>query len=571
MYLIVSKNVQSMHRSRAVLFTLLIGFGMAAHGESVLVSTQSELDTAIHEARPGDTILMRNGVWSNTVINLNTSGYYGIEITLRAEVDGQVRLEGASQLKLSGNHLIVRGLHFTNGALPEGEPVIEFRNGNYANYCRLTECAITDYNPVDPATNYKWVSVYGQWNRIDHCSFTGMNHIGVTLTVWLKGLDGSPNGTRIDNNIFADRAQGWENGFETIRIGTSDYSMQDSNAIVESNYFYRCDGETEIISSKSCGNIFRRNTFEECLGQLTLRHGNDCLVEGNFFLGNGRPDTSGVRVIGEDHVIINNYFENLRGEDNRAALPMMNGVPDSPLNRYFQVQRALIAFNTFVGCKENFVIGRVSSVGDNTMAPIDCTIANNVVKGNDAPLIEYETEPTNMVYEGNIFYGASLGIPQPDGIEILNPYLELAEDGLMRPAAYSPVIDAAEGSYPSITVDMDGDTRVTGSQDAGADEVTPGPHPFTPIGRDDVGPRWMRTSTLRMLSADVSPYAADITFEDSTGLAPYYELERSDNLTTGDWTVVATYIPVAHNSPEFTVTDPTTNATPAAFWRVSRD
>jgi poly(beta-D-mannuronate) lyase len=515
---------------------------------------------------------MRNGVWTNTVINFNATGAYLEPITLRAEVDGQVRLEGTSRLVLSGNHLVVRGLHFTNGSLGGGN-IIEFRgSGNNANYCRLTECAITDYNPADPTTNYKWVSVYGFYNRIDHCSFTGMNHIGVTLTVWLKDLGGQPNATRIDNNIFSDRAQGWDNGFETIRIGTSEFSMQDADSVVESNYFYRCDGEIEIISNKSGGNIYSRNTFEECKGQLTLRHGNDCLVEGNFFLGNGVADTSGVRIIGEDHTVVNNSFEYLRGEDNWAALPMMNGVPDSPLNRYFQVQRALIAFNTFVDCKENFVVGYVSSVGDNTMAPIDCTIANNVVQQgtHEPPLIEYISEPTNMVYEGNIFYGASLGIPQPSGINVLNPYLERADDGLMRPAAYSPVIDAAEGSYTSILSDMDGDARVAGSQDIGADEVTSGSPPFTPVGRDDVGPRWMRPSTLNIRALDISSSTADITFEDTTGLAPSYDLERTDNLETGVWTRVATLIPVAHTSSVFRIADSMTNG-PTAFWRVSCD
>ncbi|MDB4644342.1 hypothetical protein OAF59_01590 [bacterium] len=39
--------------------------------------------------------------------------------------------------------------------------------------------------------------------------------------------------------------------------------------------------------------MYRRNTFESCSGQLTLRHGNECIVEGNYFLGNGISGTSG--------------------------------------------------------------------------------------------------------------------------------------------------------------------------------------------------------------------------------------------------------------------------------------
>jgi poly(beta-D-mannuronate) lyase len=82
---------------------------------------------------------------------------------------------------------------------------------------------------------------------------------------------------------------------------------------VERNLFEECNGETEIISSKSCGNTYRYNTFRKCQGTLTLRHGNRCLVEGNFFFGEGVSSTGGIRVIGEDHRMQNNYLTGLKG------------------------------------------------------------------------------------------------------------------------------------------------------------------------------------------------------------------------------------------------------------------
>ena len=54
-----------------------------------------------------------------------------------------------------------------------------------------------------------------------------------------------------------------------------------------------------MISNKSGSNVFRANTFRESAGTITLRHGNDNLVEGNFFLGNNKSQTGGIRVIGE--------------------------------------------------------------------------------------------------------------------------------------------------------------------------------------------------------------------------------------------------------------------------------
>ncbi len=211
------------------------------------VSNMTELDAAIVAAQPGDTILMCNGTWTDVVIDFDTDGLPGQPITLRAEVDGQVRLEGASKLMIAGDDLVVQGLFFTNGSIPGGGHVIEFRGGSsdLANRSRLTECAIVGYNPADPTTNYKWVSVYGRSNRVDHCHFSGMNHIGVTLTVWPDD-GGPPNQTRIDGNYFGDRPEGTGNGFETIRIGTSGVSDQDSLALVESNLFPEMDEHSNL-------------------------------------------------------------------------------------------------------------------------------------------------------------------------------------------------------------------------------------------------------------------------------------------------------------------------------------
>ncbi|MDB4618377.1 polysaccharide lyase 6 family protein [Akkermansiaceae bacterium] len=528
------------------------------------VTTIQGLNASISAAKPGDTILMANGIWTDTVITFDADGRAGEPITLRAQIDGQVKMEGASRLKFAGDHLVVQGLHFQNGSIADGGHVIEFRgsSSNLANHCRLTECAITNYNPSDPTVNYKWVSVYGMHNRVDHCSFIGMNHIGVTLTVWL-GTNAPANHTRIDNNYFGEHAEGDGNGFETIRIGTSTRSMQESRTIVEENYFYKCDGEIEIISNKSIGNIFRRNTFESCKGQLTLRHGNECVVEGNYFIGNGVERTSGVRVIGEDHSVINNYFENLRGTSARAALSFYNGVPNSPLNRYFQVKRALIAFNTFSGCTENFVIGIDSD--DTSLPPLDCVVANNIIEGDDAPLIEYRTTPINMDYEGNIFHGASLGISQPSGIQITDPLLVPYSDGTMRPASNSPVIDHAEGSYPDISTDIDGQSRPTGSADIGADELSTQSPLYGRLNSELTGPRWMRASHVTITETALNGNTAVITFEDLTGLSPYYAVERSSDLE--NWTFVGSVTPVNYSSTVFQVTD-SSPGPEKNFWRV---
>ncbi|MBI5685497.1 MAG: right-handed parallel beta-helix repeat-containing protein [Verrucomicrobia bacterium] len=339
------------------------------------VSNPAELVIALKRARPADSLVMADGTWKDAEIVFAANGVAGKPVTLRAKTPGKVVLTGQSRLRIGGSHLVVDGLCFKDGCIKSGS-VIEFRRDSktFASQCRLTNCAITDYNPAERGLDYKWCSLYGQSNRVDHCYFAGKTHLGTTLVVWVGD---QPDCHRIDHNHFGPRPPLGENGGETVRVGTSEVSMNVSRTIVEDNLFERCNGEAEIVSNKSCENIYRRNTFLECAGALTLRQGKRCEVSGNVFIGNGKKNTGGVRVICEDHRVVGNRFYDLTGKDARAALCLMNGIPDSPLHGYFQVKRALITSNTVVRCAQDILIGYAGKGA--TLPPVDCVITNNVI------------------------------------------------------------------------------------------------------------------------------------------------------------------------------------------------
>ncbi len=301
-------------RASAIL-AILAGLPIsAAHADDIFVSSAAEISTALASAQPGDVLVMTNGVWNNQNIRFLGTGTASQPITLRAQTPGQVILTGSSTLEIGGEHLVVDGLYFKDGVLSAGDHVIQFRRGStYAYNCRLTNTVIENVNNPDIEERFFWVSIYGTDNTVDKCRFDGFVNRGVTLVIW----DDWPNRHTIERNHFLDRPRytGPEdaNGFETIRIGTSDVSMLSSQSVVHENLFERCDGEAEIVSNKSFDNTYTNNTFLESKGTLTLRHGNNALVEGNFFLGNNVSLTGGVRIIGEDHTVRNNYFENLDG------------------------------------------------------------------------------------------------------------------------------------------------------------------------------------------------------------------------------------------------------------------
>ncbi|MDT0630916.1 chondroitinase-B domain-containing protein [Rubrivirga litoralis] len=452
------------------------------------VTTRFELATAISQSQPGDVITMADQRWTDTIISFSANGVEGDSIRLQAETPGGVILDGSSRLRIGGDYLVVDGLRFEGGAIGGGS-VIEFRanSSSPAHHSRLTNTTIVDYNPPSTSTDYKWVSLYGTDNRVDHNYFAGKTHAGTTLVVWLEDEpDHEPNRHRIDHNHFGPRPPLGENGGETIRIGTSARSMQDSETTVEYNLFEKCDGEIETISNKSGKNVFRSNTFLSTRGSLTLRHGNGARVEGNFFLGNRLPDTGGIRVIGEDHVVVNNYLENLRGSGFRAGISIMNGVPNSPLNRYFQVKNVVIAHNTVVESTAPLVIGAGEN-SERTLPPENVTFANNVLTSIGGSIIRQDDEPVDMVWEANVAYGGSLGIENPGGVTVADPELVAGDDGLLRPAAGSPLLDAADPAF-AVALDVDGQPR-DATPDIGADERSDAPVLRRPLTAEDVGPR----------------------------------------------------------------------------------
>jgi poly(beta-D-mannuronate) lyase len=454
------------------------------------VHNANEIRTAMAQVQPGDTLTMANSIWVDEDIDFSGNGTENNPIILRAETPGNVILTGKSRLDIIGSYLIVDGLYFLRGYLTEYKVhVIDIDNSS--DHCRLTNIAIINYNPDDWGLFYKWVESGGTYNRVDHCYFSGKTHQDALLKILIP--DNGPSYSRVDHNYFGDIPVGKSgNGWETIRIqGPEEVAV--GNTIVEDNFFYHCDGEIEIISLKAGDNDLRRNTFFECIGSLTCRKNVANRIYNNFFIGNGKYGTGGIRMYSKDHVITNNYFENLNGDSEaRGALSYMTAQVGIP-----EVENILAAFNTIVNCKYTIEVGvgKKASSG-RIIPPRDLKFANNIALNSVGELIHYWEDVTGITYEGNIMYGTDIGIPFTTGIDTVDPKLTLAEDGLWRPESDSPAIDGAVGGYPEVTIDIDGQPRNDGNHDIGADELSNEPILNRPLTRDDVGPDWLNRTDL---------------------------------------------------------------------------
>ena len=385
-----------------LLFTQIIATSQGDLSKEILVSDVTEFNIAIKKATPGTVIILKNGVWSDVHFVVNGFGTKDNPITIKAETAGEVIVTGDSKMNISGAFMVVSGLWFKDG-LPNSKYVVEFRKNSkeFANNCQLTNCTISNFNPTDKSIETHWVDLWGKNNRVDHNNFTGKTNGGTTLVVWLKGEEHIENNHIIDYNVFGFRPELGVNGGETIRIGTSENSMKSSKTLVENNIFRHCNGEIEIISNKSGDNIFRNNYFFESEGTLTLRHGDRALVENNVFIGNNKPKTGGIRIIGEGHIVRNNLMVGLKGDDYRGPIVVMNGVPNSPLNRYFQVKDADIQHNTIINCGPiHFGAGKD---GEKSLAPIRSIFANNLITNTNAGKIyQISDDIKGITFSGNM-------------------------------------------------------------------------------------------------------------------------------------------------------------------------
>lgn len=414
---------------KTILFTVVL-LWIAAIGQAKDYRIRSAKELEALVLAPGDRVLLEAGEWKDQKIVFKGNGSKARPIVLLAANPGKTVLTGSSSLEIDGSWLLVDGLSFSNGFLEAGD-VINFSES--ASFCRLTNTAVVDYNHPDEKVDYRWVSLRGAHNRVDHCFFKGKRHQGVTLVVWLSE---KPNYHQIDHNYFGPRPELGRNGGETIRIGTSTWSFHDSFTVVEENIFERCNGELEAVSNKSCRNIIRNNLFYECKATLTLRHGNHSEVSGNFFIGNGKPGTGGIRIIGEDHFVHDNYFQDLTGTSVSAAISVMAGLPNPILTSHWQVKNALIKDNLILNCKEPFAIAAGYNPG-RYLPALNTVFAENIIVADQSPLKWYD-EKVRIDFKDNLILSPSYSGTPEKGFTLKNEVLKKMKNGLYLKPGQSP-------------------------------------------------------------------------------------------------------------------------------------
>ena len=425
---------------------LLVSCGEISRQTIVKVDNAKALYSAIKKAKPGTDIVMANGVWKDVRIKFIGTGTEQKPIRIVAETPGEVFIEGMSFVKFGGEYLSLDGLHFRNGHTPE-DALIKFSidKDTVANHCEVVNCVIEDFSQPNRYTPDLWVEFWGRYNKLSHCYIAGKFNQGPTVRVNLKGNENIRNYHEISNNHFGPRPRKGGPRAETMQIGDSGTSMTPSYVLVKNNYFEKCNGEVEIISSKSNFNEFTNNVFYHCEGSLVMRHGNYCLIDGNIFIGDENSKfNGGIRVINTGHWITNNYFYKLQSDEFRAPLAIMNGIPKSPLNRYNQVTDVVVAYNTWVDCVSPWQFGVGANNDKKDVLPkseirsaraVRTILANNLIyshSGDILPLKKFD-EVDGVTFKNNVMVNPNVETESYTGITTASFELEMKTDWLHTP------------------------------------------------------------------------------------------------------------------------------------------
>jgi len=499
----------------------------------------------------GDVVQMNSGTYG--AINKTLESSISDDTTAKnnpvlvyAVTPGGVVVNAPSKITLSGRGIILAGLDFNANSGIVADYLVGTASGSRymkLSHLRFNGCAAG-------ATDGKWIYIQGFYATVEYCTLTERpDTIRNTTVAFMPNLSEGgvavPRMHKVRYCYFGpryavpqDTSSDADNGFESLRIGVGDVQTYDMQVTVERNVFYRSiwrtdgatAGEPEIISIKSKGNKILNNTILESQGGICFRSGTGSTVEGNFIFGGGYYDTAtsialrtasanqgGIRVIGADQIVRNNYIANVVGDGIRAALCVMSGEsdynPGDPANgigntgSYQPADNAKIYNNTFVTCKE-MSLGLLSNDSHTNStgvyvakSPANVQMFNNVWQGGNSAATSVINRDTSVVSGytpivlggsgGNYIHEGSSGKYGWDGLlnstyTTVSPLITTSFDNYKIPAASSPILNKATNILAA-TTDIRGLTRPSSNLDIGSFELEVTGSGLKPLLKSEVG------------------------------------------------------------------------------------
>jgi len=391
----------------SVSFIVLMGCTMHSGRD---ISDIETLNNALRTANAGDTIFLSAGTFKNWEASLDLSGTEDNPIVISgSKKDLTVfsdTITGNPFFRIKGQHIVLTNIEFSNTTFRY--PIVVLDSCYNSS---ISNCSFKDNTAMKQFNHMLSVCGNGSNNQIVNCTF---DNIANGQLVSVRIGETYPTGTLIGQNTFKNIPRNkYGNGAETIQVGQDQvtFGMVKPGVTVEENQFIRCNGESEIISNKSSGNIYRNNRFENCEGAIVMRGGHECQIYGNAF----QAGNMGVRVNGTRHHIHSNVINNT---EIGISLQYGSGVEYEPAF-YTAVSHCIIENNTInspricgikVGNnkgntrpvsnpKKHAVLGTVYR---QIYPPVNNKILSNTIAAENGQHIIIDDAPDNLI-EDNIF------------------------------------------------------------------------------------------------------------------------------------------------------------------------
>ena len=226
--------------------------------------------------------------------------------------------------------------------------------------------------------------------------------------LWLAGgklennIPIGPKRTVIEYNLFRNipgikNKNGNMDKGEAIKMGDSKLHLKAFGSIVRYNVFKKCQGDAEVITNKSCCNIYHHNSFRGNIGSLVLRHGIYNIVRDNYFLGR----YNGIRVFGTKQLVKNNFFRSSKKLDKAILGPLVIGFgkvenEDDSDASYVKVKHSRFLDNIFVteasdnDNEDSMIVawGRKGSSGGFNEMPEDNIFQGNIIVARTGTMLK---------------------------------------------------------------------------------------------------------------------------------------------------------------------------------------
>lgn len=374
-----------------LIYLLLLLNAQWSFANTYKVTNETEFKNVLSKLIAGDEIIIANGTYNNWSVTIPNHGTAKKPIRISAATEGKVIFTGTTEqtiFKITGAFVILKGISFNNCTLIKSEGktgvLVDLKD---SQSCVLRKCTFTNNRAKSQFMPLVIVSGNGKHNLIDSCFFTANidnQDIQVKIT-----KESYPKFTTIAYNIFTNKQKvSWpnNNGGECIQVGQDPVLLgtREAESIVKFNKFINCNAEGEVISNKSSNNSYLNNYFKANDGELVMRGGHNCKIDGNTFEGG----TGGIRINGTAHTITNNKIS-----DVKTAIRLMYGMAKGKEEVGFYIAagncviKNNIINNAFIGIligdsKNVDWTGKFDTVKYPSRVMQDIAPENNTISGN---------------------------------------------------------------------------------------------------------------------------------------------------------------------------------------------